>query len=96
MAKYAGRGACSCCKAPVEVYTDRNGLAYYKCGPCGVKLTHSKPQKSHAFIATIDRHADEDEAPAPVKEGASPPVPAAVLENSGKPASKGMFGFGGK
>ena len=91
MAKFEGRGACACCKSPVDVYADKNGLAYYKCGPCGIKLTHSKPQKSAQFVGMIDRHADEDAAPAPAGQ-----VPAAVLEKTGNlPAKKhGLFGFG--
>lgn len=98
MAKYLGRGACEgkgCGKA-VEVYADRNGLAYYKCGPCQRKVTHFSQRESAKFVATIDRHAEEDEAPAPAK-GPALDVPAAVLDGAAQvPARKGMFGFGGK
>lgn len=102
MAKYLGRGCCEGCARPVEVYADRNSMAYYKCGPCGRKVTHSIQRESAKFVAKIDRHADEDDTAAPAKmPAAAPAAPAApvapaLLENSGKkPAAKGLFGFGG-
>lgn len=88
MAKYLGRGACEGCSAPVEVYSDRNNLAYYKCGPCGRKMTHSLQRESAKFVAKIDRHATEDDAPA-----ASPAVPV-VAAPTAAPAKSGVFGFG--
>ena len=110
MAKYLGRGACEGCAKPVEVYADRNSMAYYKCGPCGRKVTHSIQRESAKFVGKIDRHADEEDTaapaklPAPAKVPATPavlPVPAAALEKTPPPpappapARRGMFGFGG-
>ena len=103
MATFQGRGKCACCGAPVDVYDDKNGLAYYKCGPCGIKLTHSKAAKSRALLETIDRHADEDGAPpekpqvpAPAPAKKPPTVPSAVTEKSGKTPEKSEFRLFGK
>lgn len=94
MAEYLGRGACEGCGKPVEVYADRNSMAYYKCGPCGRKVLHSIQRESAKFVAKIDRHADEDDTgapaklPAPAKVPAAPPVApvaAAVLDKAPPP-----------
>ena len=105
MAKYLGRGACEGCGAPVEVHADRNNMAYYKCGPCGRKVTHSVQRESAKFVAKIDRHADPDDTAAPAKLPAPPAVKAAAAspdllmpDRSPPPAAqapaKSFFGFG--
>lgn len=104
MAKYLGRGACEGCSKPVEVYADRNSMAYYKCGPCGRKVTHSIQRESAKFVGKIDRHADEEDTaapaklPAPAKAAASPVVPVTDRVAPPPPAApapaKSFFGFG--
>lgn len=96
MAEYLGRGACEGCGKPVEVYADRNKMAYYKCGPCGRKVTHSVQRESARFVAKIDRHADPEDTGAPAKLPAQaqaraaaspiPPVAAAVLDKAPPPS----------
>jgi hypothetical protein len=78
-------GTCACqnplCGATVQVYTDRNNMAYYKCGPCGIKVTHSIMKHSQKFLATITAHTDPDAAPP-----APTPTPAPA-----EPEKKGFF-----
>jgi len=88
MAKFEGRGACAHCKKGVDVYSDKNGLAYYKCGPCQTKIMHQGRRESDKVLAGLDREAEEDGAPIPaptpipVKPAAPaprPPEPAPVV-----------------
>lgn len=93
MAKFEGRGACDCCKSRgrttlVDVYSDKNGLAYYNCGPCRVRVTHRDRRASAECLANIDRHAvpEDSPVPAPAERPAqavppTPPVrPAPIVE----------------
>lgn len=86
MAKFEGRGACDCCKKGVDVYSDKGGLAYYNCGPCGVRVLHRNRRTSDALLARIDREAEQDDGPAPAP-GAAPRAPA------GPPAPPKKPGF---
>ena len=79
MAKFEGRGECDCCKArgrksAVDVYSDKNGMAYYNCGPCRVRVVHRDRRESDALLARIDRHAEPDDGIAPVPTPAPIPV----------------------
>lgn len=79
MAKFEGRGKCdrACCGAAVDVYSDKNGMAYYNCGPCGVRMLHKKRTASERFLSEIDRHAEADDgAPPPAPPAAAAPAPA--------------------
>ncbi|MGX0524249.1 DNA-directed RNA polymerase subunit RPC12/RpoP [Ralstonia pickettii] len=49
MATYVGQCACQQCGDPVQVYTDRAGMAYYRCGPCGAHVRQTKPTKTVVF-----------------------------------------------
>ena len=71
MAKFEGCGACAHCKKGVDVYSDKNGLAYYKCGPCQTKIMHQGRRESDKVLAGLDREAEEDGAPVP----APAPIP---------------------
>lgn len=51
MADYQGRTECPISGDDVDVYTDRNGLAYYKCGPTGIKVMHTIKRESEKFLA---------------------------------------------
>lgn len=99
MAKFEGRGACDCCKAGVDVYSDKNGLAYYNCGPCGVRLLHRKARTSAAFIARIDRHAEPDDGTPPAALPVAPPAaapaaaPVAPGRNAPPPPKQKKAGF---
>lgn len=77
MAKFEGRGACDCCKKGVDVYSDKGGLAYYNCGPCGVRVLHRNRRTSDALLGRIDREAEQDDAPAPGAAPARAPTPPA-------------------
>lgn len=80
MATYQGTCTCQNCGAIAHVHTNKRDLAYYKCGPCGVKVEHFTMRTSQKFLKTITPHIDPDEAqPVPAKAGnlpeASPPNP---------------------
>jgi hypothetical protein len=88
MATYQGTCACHICGTIAHVFTNRNGLAYHKCGPCGVKVEHFNMRTSQKFLKTITPHIDPDaEPPAkPVNPGKSPePIEPA------KPKKAGFF-----
>ena len=81
MAKFEGRGKCHRCERGVDYYSDKNGMAYYNCGPCSFRgLVRSKVESDKDF-ARLDREAEEDGAappvpvPLPVKPAAAPAVP---------------------
>lgn len=74
MAKFEGRGACNCCGKSVDVYSDKGGLAYYNCGPCGVRVLHKNRRTSDAFLSRLDREAEPEEGP--VEPPAAKPAPA--------------------
>lgn len=78
MAKYQGKGFCDNCGSDTHVYTDKNGLAYYKCGPCGFKGTHSLMRVSQAFI---DSKVEKFSSPDAVSEQA--PVADAPVKKAG-------------
>jgi len=80
MAKFEGRGACAHCKKGVDVYSDKNGLAYYKCGPCQTKIMHQGRRESDKVIAGLDREAEED--------GAAPPAPSPIPVKTAPPAPR--------
>lgn len=81
MAEFKGRGACDCCEKAVDVYADKNGMAYYNCGPCGFRGLHRNRRTSDAVIARLDRGAEpEDGPPAPpaaAPVASTPPAPRA-------------------
>jgi hypothetical protein len=102
MAKFEGRGKCACCEqagktSMVDVYSDKNGLAYYNCGPCRVRIVHRDRRASEALLARIDRHAEEDgaappaPAPLPVKPAAAPPAPKPVQTPPPAPKAGGFL-----
>lgn len=75
MAKFEGRGKCDCCKKGVDVYSDRSGMAYYNCGPCGFRGLHRSRRTSDAVLAGLDREAEADDGAPP----APPADPVGVL-----------------
>lgn len=68
MAKFEGRGTCDCCERGVDVYSDKNGMAYYNCGPCGFRGLHRNRRTSDGVLAGLQRDATPE-------DGAAPPVP---------------------
>lgn len=72
MPKFEGRGHCAHCKRGVDVYSDKNGMAYYNCGPCGTRVLHRNRRTSDAVLAGLERDATPEDAPAPV------PVPTPI------------------
>ncbi|MBX3880390.1 MAG: hypothetical protein QM625_22680 [Ralstonia sp.] len=95
MATYVGQCACQQCGDPVQVYTDRAGMAYYRCGPCGAHVRQTKPTKNRRFLESIERHVDEDDAaanPGKTPESAAPPAPAVTPEKpSETPKKRSIF-----
>jgi DNA-directed RNA polymerase subunit RPC12/RpoP len=79
MAKFEGRGHCAHCKRGVDVYSDKNGLAYYKCGPCGTKIMHQGRRESDKVLAGLERDATPEDAPAPKPAPPAPRPPAPVV-----------------
>ena len=85
MAKFEGRGACDCCERGVDVYSDKNGMAYYNCGPCGFRGLHRNRRTSDGVLAKLERDATPEDGagppvtvPLPVKPAAAPPAPKQV------------------
>jgi hypothetical protein len=75
----------------VDYYSDKNGMAYYNCGPCSFRgLVRSKVESDKDF-ARLDREAEEDGAappaptPIPVKPAGVSPAPKAN-QNPAPPA----------
>jgi hypothetical protein len=92
MAKFEGRGKCACCEqvgktSMVDVYSDKNGLAYYNCGPCRVRIVHRDRRASDHLLGRIDRHAEEDGGapPAPSPIPVKPPAPPAPRQDNTPP-----------
>jgi DNA-directed RNA polymerase subunit RPC12/RpoP len=95
MAKFEGRGACAHCKKGVDVYSDKNGLAYYKCGPCQTKIMHQGRRESDKVLAGLDREAEEDgaavpaPAPIPVRPAQAPKPPSPPIHTPPPPGKAG-------
>lgn len=94
---YIGKCECQQCGHEVDVYTNRSAMAYYNCGPCGVRVQQKTQRGNARFMQGVRKFdvPDEPETPAPVaKPTATPTAPAAQVGNP-KPAAaprKGFFG----
>lgn len=53
MAEYIGRAKCNLSGNMVDVFADKNGYAYYKDAPTGIKVTFTVRTVSDKFIASI-------------------------------------------
>lgn len=84
MASYVGQCACQQCGDPVQVYTDKAGMAYYRCGPCGVHVRQTKPTKNRRFLESITHHVDEDDAAENSSETLEIPAAPATADVPGK------------
>jgi predicted nucleic acid-binding Zn-ribbon protein len=102
MAKFEGRGVCYCCTKGVDVYSDRNGMAYFNCGPCGVRVLHRNKRTSDAMLSRLDRDAEPDDgapavaalpaaAPEPERRQAARPAAPAPVQQQKPPAKKTGF-----
>jgi DNA-directed RNA polymerase subunit RPC12/RpoP len=78
MATFEGRGACAHCKKGVDVYSDKNGLAYYNCGPCGFRGLHRNRRTSDTLLAGLQRDATPEDGGAPPAPTPIPVKPAGV------------------
>jgi hypothetical protein len=88
MAKFEGRGKCDCCKRGVDVYSDKNGMAYYNCGPCGFRGLHRARRTSDSVLAGLERDATPEDGGAPAPKPAAPapaPRPAAPAPSPNTP-----------
>jgi len=74
MAAFEGRGKCAHCQRGVDVYSDKNGFAYYKCGPCQTKVMHQGRRESDKVLAGLERDATPEDGPAPTPAPAPIPV----------------------
>ena len=95
MATYVGKCNCAICGEPAQVYTDRAGMAYYRCGPCGAHLRQTKATKNRKFLESVDRHIDDDDAPEISREKQeipAAPAPVTTPEKTGdKPKRNSIF-----
>jgi len=73
MATYQGTCKCQQCSREAHVYTDKNGFAYYKCGPCGFFPKQTSSRFNQAFLKTIKRDSEPDAAPADATPPAAEP-----------------------
>jgi predicted nucleic acid-binding Zn-ribbon protein len=90
MPDYIGKADCLQCDREGDVYTDRNGMAYMNCGPCGCRILQRTQRGNARFLAGVRRDAESDDgekpaAPAPAPAVDAPPAPPA---NSGKTPEK--------
>jgi DNA-directed RNA polymerase subunit RPC12/RpoP len=74
MPKFEGRGHCAHCKRGVDVYSDKNGMAYFNCGPCGARVLHRNRRTSDAVLAGLERDATPEDGQAPTPAPAPIPV----------------------
>ncbi|MFM0206936.1 hypothetical protein PQQ96_05955 [Paraburkholderia sediminicola] len=96
---YLGKADCGTCSHEVDVRSNVRGMAYYKCGRCGVVLTQKEERGNRLFMAKIRPEADPDEAPAVVRESpriaepkpAVKPVETPKKTDAPKPRG-GLFG----
>lgn len=94
---YIGKCECQQCGHEVDVYTNRSAMAYYNCGPCGVRVQQKTQRGNARFLQGVRKFEtpEEEPAPAPVqKPTATPPAPVAPVQST-KPAAKPRTGFFG-
>lgn len=96
---YLGKADCGTCSHEVDVRSNVRGMAYYKCGRCGVVLTQKEERGNRLFMAKIRPEADPDEAPEPARESPriaapqAPEKPGKTPEKTNAPAPRrGLFG----
>lgn len=94
-------GKCECqqpfCGREVDVYENRAGMAYYNCGPCGVRVQQKTARGNAQFMATVRREA-ADEAPADAGNSREIAEPKPAEKAPAKPAKRGILAssiFGG-
>jgi endogenous inhibitor of DNA gyrase (YacG/DUF329 family) len=104
---YLGRADCGTCGHEVDVRSNVSGRAYYKCGRCGVSVTHKEERGHRLFMGKVRAEVDPDNLP--VRQDAIPsespriaepvpPIKAPVKpgESKQKPATsaprRGLFG----
>jgi hypothetical protein len=98
---YIGKGDCDHCGKDVEVKTDKNGMAYYKCGPCGFEGWHSKMTSSQKFLAEVRRDTEPEggsEPPEISRESQEIPERKPAAQDQQKPKKRGLMDntiFGG-
>lgn len=72
MPRYLGKCDCQQCGREADAYENTARMAYYNCGPCGVRVQQKNTRGNTMFMKTVRPHLDPDEAtPAP-----EPAVPA--------------------
>lgn len=104
---YLGKADCCTCAHEVDVRSNINGRAYYKCGRCGASVVQKEERGHRLFMEKIRPEADPDAVPetdpAPVRESreipakkAAPAAPQSAAKPEPSPAQNkprgGLFG----
>jgi hypothetical protein len=104
---YIGKADCGTCSHAVDVRSNVRGMAYYKCGRCGVSVQQKEDKGNRLFLAKVRPEADPDEVlqSAPVADEtprespriAEPKLATKATPVTTKPAAKqpfSIFNFG--
>jgi len=101
------RGKCGCCGEPVNVKTDKRGLAYFICTnaypdngePCGAREWFSRRRSRQFIEAWQKRQGEAHDAPGGVQEPANvnaPPTGEKPPQEAKKPQPKPAVEEGGR
>lgn len=99
---YLGKSDCMQCGREVDVSLNRAGMAYYRCGPCGVFVQQKNERGNRMMLDKTRRFADPDDAtetsetPAPkTRESREITEGQPANEKPAKAAKRAGLGFWG-
>jgi DNA-directed RNA polymerase subunit RPC12/RpoP len=82
---YLGKADCGTCGHEVDVRSNVNGRAYYKCGRCGAWMQHKEERGNRIFMAKVRPEADPDFEPEAVSETQRNAVQKPAVQPAAKP-----------
>lgn len=101
MPRYLGKCDCQQCGREADAYENTARMAYYNCGPCGVRVQQKNARGNALFMKQVRPDAEPDEGGEPAaetRESREIAEPKAAAQPPQKPAKRGLMSntiFGG-
>jgi hypothetical protein len=97
MPRYLGKCDCQQCGREADAYENAASMAYYNCGPCGVRVQQKSARGNALFMKGVRRDAEPDDNE---NSREKPEIHAVVpaVKSPEKPAKRGLLAntiFGG-
>jgi predicted nucleic acid-binding Zn ribbon protein len=101
MPRYLGKCDCQQCGREADAYENTAGMAYYNCGPCGVRVQQKSARGNALFMKGVRPDTEPDDGREPAaesRESREIPEPKPAAQTAQKPVKRGLMGgtiFGG-